>query len=94
MPWAHLPEDCAERYDRAWVTCPNTLDDPELGAPLSNRSLDELERADPLGFEDICVNEHHQNAYGTMPSPTIMAACLARRTTQAKLAILGNVLPL
>jgi hypothetical protein len=25
MPWAHLPEDCAERYDSAWVTCPNML---------------------------------------------------------------------
>lgn len=94
MPWAHLPEDFAERYDSAWVTCPNTLYDPELGAPLYNRYLDELELADQLGFEGICVNEHHQNAYGNMPSPNIMAACLARRTTQAKLAILGNVLPL
>ena len=25
MPWAHLPEDFVERYDSAWVTCPNTL---------------------------------------------------------------------
>ena len=65
-----------------------------LGHPLYNRYLDELELADQLGFEGICVNEHHQNAYGNMPSPNIMAACLARRTTQAKLAILGNVLPL
>ncbi len=29
-----------------------------------------------------------------MPSPNIMAACLARRTSQTKLVILGNVLPL
>jgi Luciferase-like monooxygenase len=94
MPWAHLPEDFAERYDSAWVTCPNTLYDPQLGHPLYNRYLDELELADQLGFEGICVNEHHQNAYGNMPSPNIMAACLARRTRQAKLAILGNVLPL
>ena len=94
MPWAHLPEDFAERYDSAWVTCPNTLYDPQLGHPLYNRYLDELELADQLGFEGICVNEHHQNAYGNMPSPNIMAACLARRTTRAKLAILGNVLPL
>ena len=34
MPWAHLPEDFAERYDSAWVTCPNTLYDPELGASI------------------------------------------------------------
>jgi hypothetical protein len=25
MPWAHLPEDFAQRYDSAWVTCPNSL---------------------------------------------------------------------
>jgi len=80
--------------DSAWVTCPNSLYDPELGHPLYNQYLDELELADQLGFEGICVNEHHQNAYGNMPSPNIMAACLARRTQQAKLVILGNVLPL
>jgi alkanesulfonate monooxygenase SsuD/methylene tetrahydromethanopterin reductase-like flavin-dependent oxidoreductase (luciferase family) len=94
MPWAHLPEDFAQHYDSAWVTCPNTLYDPQLGHPLYNRYLDELELADQLGFEGICVNEHHQNAYGNMPSPNIIAACLARRTQQAKLVILGNVLPL
>ncbi|MGH8060380.1 MAG: LLM class flavin-dependent oxidoreductase [Candidatus Entotheonellia bacterium] len=94
MPWAYLPEDFPQRYDSAWVTCPNSLYDPELGHPLYNRYLDELELADQLGFEGICVNEHHQNAYGNMPSPNIMAACLARRTRQAKLAVLGNVLPL
>jgi len=85
MPWAPLPEDFAEQYDSAWVTCPNSLYDPELGHPLYNRYLDELELADALGFEGVCVNEHHQNAYGNMPSPNIMAACLARRTRQTKL---------
>ena len=65
--------------------------DPELGHPLYNRYLDELELADQLGFDGVCVNEHHQTAYGGMPSPNIMAACLARRTKQAKLVILGNV---
>src|SRR5262249_34824724 len=39
-------------------------------------------------------NEHHQNCYGTMPSPNVMAAMLVRRTTRAKIAILGNGLPL
>jgi alkanesulfonate monooxygenase SsuD/methylene tetrahydromethanopterin reductase-like flavin-dependent oxidoreductase (luciferase family) len=53
-----------------------------------------LELADQPGFEGVCVNEHHQSAYGNMPSPNIIAACLARRTRHAKLAILGNVLPL
>jgi alkanesulfonate monooxygenase SsuD/methylene tetrahydromethanopterin reductase-like flavin-dependent oxidoreductase (luciferase family) len=94
MPWAYLPETFAQEHDSAWVTCPNSLYDPELGHPLYNRYLDELELADELGFEGVCVNEHHQNAYGNMPSPNIMAACLARRTSRIKLVILGNVLPL
>ena len=94
MPWAYLSDDFSQTHKTAWVTCPNTLYDPELGHPLYNRYLDELELADQLGFDGVCVNEHHQTAYGGMPSPNIMAACLARRTKQAKLVILGNVLPL
>ena len=35
-----------------------------------------------MGFDGLGVNEHHQNAYGLMPSPNIMAAALTRRTRQ------------
>src|SRR5262249_37820906 len=52
--------------------------------------LDELEYAGDVGFDGICVNEHHSNAYGLMPSPNIMAASLARRTSKAKIVVLGN----
>jgi alkanesulfonate monooxygenase SsuD/methylene tetrahydromethanopterin reductase-like flavin-dependent oxidoreductase (luciferase family) len=50
--------------------------------------------AEQLGFDVIGVNEHHQNAYGLMPSPNIMAAALIQRTSRAKVLILGNALPL
>jgi len=40
------------------------------------------------------LNEHHQNIYGLMPSPNIIAAALTQRTKQAKLVVLGNLLPL
>src|SRR5258708_39094077 len=93
MPWSHLSEDFSRTHDSAWVTCPNSLYDPELGHPLYNRYLDELELADQLGFDGVCVNEHHQTAYGGMPSPNIMAACLARRTTPTKQGIPADVLP-
>ena len=43
-----------------------------------------------LGFDGLCVNEHHQNAYGPMPSPVVPASALARRTSKAKIAVLGN----
>ena len=80
MPWPHLPPDFEQRHDSAWIWPPNALYDPVRGHELYNRYLDELEYAETLGFDGICVNEHHQNAYGNMPSPNLMAAALARRT--------------
>ena len=90
-PYPALPAD----YDGpAWVTVPNRLYDPRLGADLYNRYLDELVLAEELGFDGVCVNEHHQNAYGLMPSPNLMAAALARETERVKIAVVGNALPL
>ncbi|MBI3390202.1 MAG: LLM class flavin-dependent oxidoreductase [Deltaproteobacteria bacterium] len=90
MPWPDLPADFDRRHKSAWVTLPNRIYDPKRGQHLYNEYLDELERAEALGFDGIGVNEHHQNAYGTMPSPNLMAAALVRRTTTVKIAILGN----
>jgi alkanesulfonate monooxygenase SsuD/methylene tetrahydromethanopterin reductase-like flavin-dependent oxidoreductase (luciferase family) len=94
MPWPYLPADFDQKYDSAWVTLPNTLYDPIKGHALYNRYLDEIERADRLGWDSVIVNEHHQNAYGTMPSPNIMAAALTQRVKRAKIGIVGNALPL
>ena len=93
MPYPYLPDDFDER-ESAWVTLSNSNYDPTIGTHLYNRYLDELEYAEQLGFDGICVNEHHQNAYGTMPSPNLMAATLVRRTEKLQLAIVGNGLPL
>ncbi len=94
MPWPHLPADFDRRYESSWVTLSNRHYDPERGNTLYNEYLDEMERAETLGYYGLAVNEHHQNAYGTMPSPNLMAAALIRRTQRAKIAILGNALPL
>ena len=93
MPYPHLPADFDE-HESAWVTLSNSNYDPTIGTHLYNRYLDELEYAEQLGFDGICVNEHHQNAYGTMPAPNLMAASLVRRTKKLQLAIVGNGLPL
>src|SRR5438034_5512185 len=94
MPWPYLPADYDQKYDSAWVTLPNSIYDPIKGHALYNRYLDEIERADKLGWDSVIVNEHHQNAYGTMPSPNIMAAVLTQRIKRAKIGIVGNALPL
>jgi alkanesulfonate monooxygenase SsuD/methylene tetrahydromethanopterin reductase-like flavin-dependent oxidoreductase (luciferase family) len=94
MPYAELDLSYADKYDSAWVTLPNSYFDPSVGERLYHRYLGELELADELGFDGICVNEHHQTAYGLMPAPNLIAAALARSTHKAKIAILGRALPL
>jgi alkanesulfonate monooxygenase SsuD/methylene tetrahydromethanopterin reductase-like flavin-dependent oxidoreductase (luciferase family) len=94
MPWPYLPEDFREKYRSVWVDIPTTLYDPVKGHELYNTYLDELEYAEQLGYDGIGVNEHHANAYGLMPSPNIMAAALARRTSKAALVVLGNSIAL
>jgi alkanesulfonate monooxygenase SsuD/methylene tetrahydromethanopterin reductase-like flavin-dependent oxidoreductase (luciferase family) len=90
MPYADLDLSFDEKYRSAWVVLPNTYFDPVKGHDLYNRYLDELEYAEELGFDGLCVNEHHQNAYGLMPSPVVMASALARRTKRVKICILGS----
>jgi alkanesulfonate monooxygenase SsuD/methylene tetrahydromethanopterin reductase-like flavin-dependent oxidoreductase (luciferase family) len=94
MPWPFLPDDYDEKYDSAWITLPNSIYDPVKGHKQYNRYFDEIERADKLGWDSVIVNEHHQNAYGTMPSPNIMAAVLTQRVKRARIGIVGNALPL
>jgi alkanesulfonate monooxygenase SsuD/methylene tetrahydromethanopterin reductase-like flavin-dependent oxidoreductase (luciferase family) len=94
MPYSGLPEDFAKKYSSVWVDVPISLYDPRRGHADYNDYLDELEHADRLGFDGVCVNEHHQNAYGMMPSPNLMVAALARRTDRTALVVLGNSLAL
>src|SRR2546421_11992010 len=91
MPYPDLPDDFRQRYHGVWVDLPAAeLFDAAVGHQAYNEYLDELEFADQMGFDGICVNEHHQNAYGLMPSPNLMVAALARRTSQAKLVVMGD----
>jgi alkanesulfonate monooxygenase SsuD/methylene tetrahydromethanopterin reductase-like flavin-dependent oxidoreductase (luciferase family) len=94
MPYRFLPADFKEKYHSVWVDIPRNLYDAKLGHRLYNDYLDQLEFADRMGFDGLGVNEHHQNAYGLMPSPNIMAAALARRTRYANLVVLGNSIAL
>ena len=94
MPWPYLPEDFREKYRSVWVDIPNSLYDPVRGHELYNVYLDELEYAEECGFDGIGVNEHHANGYGLMPSPNLMAAALARRTSKSALVVLGNSIAL
>lgn len=94
MPWPYLPPDFDQKYDSAWVWVPNALYDPVKGHELYKEYINTLAYADELGFDGVCVNEHHQNAYGLMPSPNVIAGALTQRTKNCKIAVIGNALPL
>jgi alkanesulfonate monooxygenase SsuD/methylene tetrahydromethanopterin reductase-like flavin-dependent oxidoreductase (luciferase family) len=94
MPYR--PLDMAERHKHraAWVVLPNALYDPNKGADEYQSYIDQLVYAEELGFDGLVLNEHHQNIYGLMPSPNIIAAALTQRTKRARLVVLGSLLPL
>ena len=94
MPYPKLPADFAEKHESAWVWVPNELCDPQVMHTAYNDYIDQLAAAEDMGFDGVCVNEHHQNAYGLMPSPNIIASMLVMRTKRVKIAVVGNALPL
>jgi alkanesulfonate monooxygenase SsuD/methylene tetrahydromethanopterin reductase-like flavin-dependent oxidoreductase (luciferase family) len=89
MPWPYLADDFREKHRSVWVDIDPNLFDPVKSHEVYNGYLDMLEYAGTLGFDGIGVNEHHQNAYGLMPSPNLIAASLARRTDNVALVVLG-----
>lgn len=96
MPYRDLPHDFQEKHESAWVTLPwHGVADPELVGRYYNWTLDELLYAAEVGFDGICTNEHHQNAYGFMANPNLMGAALARATNDKDVAIvqMGATLP-
>jgi alkanesulfonate monooxygenase SsuD/methylene tetrahydromethanopterin reductase-like flavin-dependent oxidoreductase (luciferase family) len=90
MPYGVLEQSVVDTYGSTWTQTPNSFYDPEEGRKLYERYLNELEAAEHLGFDGICVNEHHQTAYGLMPAPSIIAAAMVSRTKRVKIAIVGH----
>ena len=94
MPWPYLNEDFEKKYESGWITIPNTEFDRDKARGLFQEYIDELAQADELGFDGVVLNEHHQNIYGLMPAPNLIAAALTQRMKHGKIVVLGNLVPL
>ena len=94
MAYPNLPKNFDENHESGWVTVPNSLWDNEKSRGLYQEYIDQLVYADQLGFDGLVLNEHHQNIYGLMPSPNIIASALTQKTKNAKIVVLGNLPPL
>jgi alkanesulfonate monooxygenase SsuD/methylene tetrahydromethanopterin reductase-like flavin-dependent oxidoreductase (luciferase family) len=88
MPYRDLPADFEKKYKSAWFSLPfSAVGDANRVAQYYNWTLDELTFAAESGFDGVCTNEHHQNAYGFMVNPNMMGAVLARATRGTDVAI-------
>ena len=84
LPWPYLNEPSI-------YPDPNHLFDPARGHELYQQHLDQIAFIEECGFDAICFNEHHSAPYGLMPSPNLMAAAVAQRTSRIKIGIFGNL---
>ena len=76
------------------LTLSNEVYDPQLGAQLYNRYIDENLYAEEMGFDGLTLNEHHSTPFCMGGVMNLEAAILARLTNRAKIVLLGNILPI
>ena len=94
MPYKELEENFRENNSGVSVDVDIRHFNAAKAHRMYNEFIDEMEYAASLGFDAICVNEHHQQAYGMMPSPNLIASALARSTSDAAICVMGNSLAL
>ena len=94
MPYTELPVDFRDANPSVWVDIHSTPFDPKRAHLMHNGFMDELEYAAEVGFDAICVTEHHSSGYGSMLSPNLIASSLARRTSDRAICVMGNSLAL
>src|SRR5271168_768861 len=86
MPYTELPDDFREKHPSVWVDIHSSLFDPRRAHHMYNDFMDELEFAAECGFDAVCVNEHHSNGYGLMPSPNLIGSSLALHNPPTRVA--------
>lgn len=72
----------------------NTHFDPEHGRQLYENYIDCIAYAEECGFDWLGCNEHHFSPYGMMANCNLIGAALINRTRNAKLAMIGNLVPM
>ena len=88
LAYPHVPKEAPR------TPVPSSYFDPQKGSANYAEHLEEMAYCEELGFDGVVFNEHHYSAYGTMPSPNLIAAALSQKTKKIKIGVLGNILPL
>ena len=81
------------KFPPGWPV-PPAYHDPEVSMQSYREGMEECELAEELGFDWLSLSEHHYSGNRTTPNPAVMAAAVAERCKRAKIALLGQLLPL
>jgi alkanesulfonate monooxygenase SsuD/methylene tetrahydromethanopterin reductase-like flavin-dependent oxidoreductase (luciferase family) len=80
-----------------WLSLRYDLRAPAFGPPaetLYRAALDQCAWAEEHGFAMATLSEHHGSDDGYCPSPLVMAAAIAGRTTAMRIMVAALILPL
>ncbi|MED5207612.1 MAG: LLM class flavin-dependent oxidoreductase [Chloroflexota bacterium] len=94
QPYIHVREGDLEKYDSGRLGFPNSYFDPQKAHILYNQYHEQYAQADEAGLDGIMTNEHHASYWNMKPSANIDAAVISRLTKKARIAILGNIIPI
>jgi alkanesulfonate monooxygenase SsuD/methylene tetrahydromethanopterin reductase-like flavin-dependent oxidoreductase (luciferase family) len=83
-----IPPDQAE-YSSTWVVPPARLFDAEKGHELYRRHLRTVKLADQLGYDGICINEHHNTIFSMTPAVSVMAGAIVNATERPRIMVAG-----
>ena len=73
---------------------PNRLFDAAQAVQVTATRLDDVQLADELGFDWIGCAEHHYSPGSLASNVSVVAAAITQRTKQARVCIMGALLPL
>jgi alkanesulfonate monooxygenase SsuD/methylene tetrahydromethanopterin reductase-like flavin-dependent oxidoreductase (luciferase family) len=73
---------------------PNRYFDPATGTRFYETYIANMVYAEECGFDWLACNEHHLSPYGLMANPNLIGSALIQRTRRAKIAVVGNLIPL
>jgi alkanesulfonate monooxygenase SsuD/methylene tetrahydromethanopterin reductase-like flavin-dependent oxidoreductase (luciferase family) len=87
--YADVPED-RDGYKTTWIVpSSGKLFDRDKAVDLYQHHLRMVKLAEDLGFDGICINEHHNTVYSMTPAVSVMGAAVATVTNRAKIMVAG-----
>jgi len=66
----------------------------EVAAQTYENHVEQFQLMEEVGFDGVCLNEHHGSPYSLDNSPNVFIAYIAAKTKRLKLAMTGNLLPI